>query len=94
MTSAYSVYDNKAKTYSAPQFHMNDDVAKRIFMAACNEGTLLDMFPEDFSLVYIGEFDEKTGTFSNANEFDNPDVHIVITAGFVKEMKNNDETEV
>lgn len=63
MLQAYSVYDSKAKAFSAPFFAQNNDIAKRSFTQLANEkGTNnVSRFPEDFSLHHIGEFDDSTG---------------------------------
>lgn len=59
----YSVYDSKAKFFSAPFFCINDDIAIRSFTEATNDSsTQLNKFPEDFSLHTIGTFDPDTGT--------------------------------
>lgn len=91
MTSAYCVYDVKAKTYSAPQFLTNDDVARRMFVASCTEGSLFEMFPNDFELCYVGEFDEETGLFDQTKG-----IHSIAIAAefFVKESEEINDDQV
>lgn len=60
-TSAYSIYDVKDQSFAMPMFVKNDDIAIRNIVAAAGQGSLLSMFPQDFELYQIGEFDAETG---------------------------------
>lgn len=62
-TSAFSVYDVKSKIYAAPMFCENEDIAIRNCVAAMGPGSLLTLFPQDFELYYIGDYDQSTGEF-------------------------------
>lgn len=69
--NAYSIYDSKAKAFSQPFFTANHQIAERSFSALVSEkGTNnVAKFPEDFSLHYIGQFDDETGELvSNQHE--------------------------
>lgn len=53
----YSIYDKKAKQFSDPVLCVNDDVAKRMMQQTLSKS----MFPEDYDLYQIGEFDIDSG---------------------------------
>lgn len=59
---AFSVYDNKAMTYSNPFYSLNIPTAIRDFTSACRDVSLdLHKYPEDFTLQYLGTFDDANG---------------------------------
>lgn len=63
----YTIYDNKAKDYSAPFFQRTDVNAVRTFAATVNnsqEGNTIHDAPADFDLYHIGSFDQNTGTIT------------------------------
>lgn len=58
----YSLFDQKSKQYDTPFFTRDDIAAKRHFIMVCrNPKTLVSSFPDDFSLVQLGQFDCVTG---------------------------------
>lgn len=57
----FNIYDSKAKTYRTPQFMDNVDLAIRAIKGALMQQNELTMFPEDFTLMHMGEFDPETG---------------------------------
>lgn len=58
----FAVFDNKVGTYAQPFFSMNLASGKRAFTDACSDiNTMLHKHPEDFTLFYLGEFDDQTG---------------------------------
>lgn len=62
ITKMYSVFDSKAAIFGVPFFYLRDEIALRAFGDLVNEpGTLPSRHPEDFSLFYIGEFDDFSG---------------------------------
>lgn len=63
-TKMYSIYDAKAQVYNKP-FHMvNHDTAIRSSKQLVNDpATEISKYPEDFSLWYLGEFDDKDAIF-------------------------------
>lgn len=71
MIRVYSVYDDASELYSQPIFcgsgkdkEIDDRVALRIFVTQLlNEGSLLSMYPQDYSLYELGLFDEFNGKF-------------------------------
>lgn len=60
----YSVYDNKAEQFSPPQVYHNDMLALRAFEALVNDDkTLINSYPEDFSLHYVGNLGDSDGRY-------------------------------
>jgi len=65
-TGAFIVYDSKSKTHTFPRPSNNIETARREFQRMVNDpksGYLYD-FPEDYTLYYIGEWDELEGQFA------------------------------
>lgn len=61
----FSVYDSKADAFAAPFTMRSKGEALRGWMDVCNDKTTqMYKYPEDFSLMEIGEFDELTGEIS------------------------------
>lgn len=60
----FSVYDEKAQTYSNPVFVNNKGVALRSFMdEVANNQSQLNKHSSDFKLYEVGEFDNNEGMF-------------------------------
>lgn len=61
----YSVFDIKAGTYAAPHPCVSRGVALRSFETEVNNpGSVLNMYPRDFILYEIAEFDDCTGKYT------------------------------
>lgn len=61
----YSIRDNCAAAFIPPFFLPNDDMAIRAFSNSCNDQE--HMFcrnSEDYSLYYLGDFDDETGVIT------------------------------
>lgn len=57
----YAIMDRKIG-YNTPFEQKTDDVAKRNFKATAQaEGSMIKMFPEDYTLWFMGYYDEQTG---------------------------------
>jgi hypothetical protein len=57
--SIFSVYDKKAEAYLQPFFAPTKASAERSFRNAINDNDhTFNCNPDDYSLVYIGEFDD------------------------------------
>lgn len=55
----YTIYDRKAAFYCPPFIESNHETAKRTFLhAASQQGTTYAAHPEDYTLWYIGQFDD------------------------------------
>lgn len=60
----YSIYDNKAEQFSPPQVYHNDMLALRAFEGLVNDDkTLINTYPEDFSLYYVGNLGDINGRY-------------------------------
>lgn len=60
--NAYSIFDSKAANYSPPFFMANHKLAIRSFADIVNDRqTNICRHPEDFSLVFLGSFDDSVG---------------------------------
>lgn len=62
----FAIYDSKAITFNSIYQCPNADLAIRAFVQAVNDprNTDLYQFPQDFSLVEIGTYDNETGVIS------------------------------
>lgn len=68
--NAYAVFDRKAAAFDTPLFFPNDNVVIRSFARSVNtqnENNPWYLFPEDYSLFYIGTYDQEHGTFESIN---------------------------
>lgn len=85
---AFTVYDSKAEAYLRPFFAGNRGQAMRSFGDACNDASHeFNKHAEDYTLFYIGAFNEESGmlepdqmsTLGNALTFISmtPDMRIV-----------------
>lgn len=64
----YSVYDACVNTYNLPFSAITDRAAIRTFQNACSDpNSMLSQNSEDFSLYYIGTFNDEDGTYLNAH---------------------------
>lgn len=62
--SIFSVVDICAEVYGHPFFMTNKKVAIRDFHTACRDNTTtIGRNPEDFHLIYLGEFDDVLCSF-------------------------------
>lgn len=60
----FSIYDKKTKTYNRPFYEKNETVALRGFTTEVNrpnQNNTLYLFPEDYAMYKIGEYDDETG---------------------------------
>ena len=82
----FSVYDEKAETYSLPLTHSSVQVAIRSFTAAVkNPQSFIHQFPSDYALYHIGSFDEDT---SEIKSFSQPRF-IVRASEIMNSLKEN-----
>lgn len=60
-----AIYDHKAKAYLTPFFTANQATAIRAFGDAVNNPeSLFNRHAEDYTLFYLGEFDQETAKFT------------------------------
>lgn len=82
ITKVFTVYDSKAKAYMSPFFDQSHGAAIRAFSdAAKNPQSAIGRHPEDYTLFYLGEYDDLSAYFDllptkeslcTAIEFSNP----------------------
>lgn len=78
---AYTVYDNKALTYSPPFFVSTDAAAVRMVQDLVDDtGTQVGRHPKDFSLFFVGEFDADSARLLAQQ----PLVHVVDAVALVR----------
>lgn len=57
----YSMFDSKTQSYGTPFFQRTRGEAERTFKTWANdETTNVGNYPEDFTLMEVGEFDDQT----------------------------------
>lgn len=62
MSRYYAVYDSESKSFHPPFVSRSDaDAARMITMSSQDPKTGLAMFANDYTLFFVGEFDEKKG---------------------------------
>jgi len=65
---AFTIYDSKIQSYSPPFFMKHVGEAERAFVDVASNGqSQIFKSPQDFSLIYIGEFDEELGVLIPGN---------------------------
>jgi len=65
MAKIYCVRDRKSNSYWKPVYDRDHVMAIRSFEDTCKQSeSLLHKWPNDFELMYLGEFDEVTGKFT------------------------------
>lgn len=63
----YSIFDSKAAVYSRPFFEHTDSTAERMFADAVGDPeTPIGRHPEDYTLHYVGEWDEFVAKLSGS----------------------------
>lgn len=68
----YAIYDSKMAAYLPPFLQRNDQVAIRSMIGACQDpNSNFHIHAGDYSLFYIGVWDEDTAQYSNANAPEN-----------------------
>lgn len=71
MAKLFSIFDNKAESYSPPFAAATKGLATRMFADLVNDrSTAPGKYPQDFKLVEIGCFDEMTGNISGYTVFE------------------------
>lgn len=61
---AYAVYDGKAGAYGQPFFAPTEGIATRMVLEALRDpNAMISKYPEDYTLYWIGAFDDSCGEF-------------------------------
>lgn len=86
--NVYSVFDSKLASFGRPWFEMKDASAIRVFSDAVNDGSNPNnqwfKHPEDFSLFFIGEFNDENGALSSSR----PPVSLVTAAAIFNHLNS------
>jgi hypothetical protein len=78
---AFSIRDQKAEIFNTPYFNKTMGEAERNFAQAVNDSkTMLNKYPEDFDLYYLGEYDDQKGTVA----WEETPKHIAKAVSFVQ----------
>jgi hypothetical protein len=65
----YTIRDTKAKAFLNPFFTVNDDTAVRIMQnVVADENHEFNKNADDYSLYYLGEYDDNTGLIDAGDE--------------------------
>jgi len=81
----YSIFDSKAGIFSRPWYSITEAVARRQFSELANDpSTEIGRHSADFSLFYLGLFDDSDGAFTNNTVPEN----LGLAAQFKKEVSN------
>lgn len=86
----YSIYDCKAEQFSPPQVYHNDMLALRAFEGLVNDDkTLINNYPEDFSLHYVGDLGDSDGRY-HIESSDESRVPVLVgrAVDYVKDVDN------
>lgn len=68
ITKMFSVFDSKAVVFGTPIFVPTKGAAIRSFSDVANdEKSSIGKHPEDYTLFYLGEYDDATGSFDQVN---------------------------
>lgn len=63
---AFAIYDSKAEHFYDPMFRRSKGDALRDFITIANDDkTKIGLNPEDFTLFYLGRYNDLTGKFEN-----------------------------
>lgn len=88
----YAVFDAKAAFFGQPFFGQNDGSAIRDFSDAVNDGSnpnnMWHKHPEDFSLFYLGDFDNLSGEITPILP------RSLVTAAALRSLKNGADLPV
>ena len=61
----FSIYDSKAEMYHQPFYMQTQSMAVRQFLDMANDSeTMIGKHPEDYTLFYVGEYDDHTASFN------------------------------
>lgn len=81
----YSIFDSKSGIFSRPWFAITEAVARRQFAELANDAASeVCRHSADFSLFYLGLFDDSDGAFTNNTVPEN----LGLSAQYKKEVVN------
>ena len=62
----FTIYDSKEEIYHQPYFLINTSVAIRQFTDMANDDTKIAKHPEDYTLWYLGSYEDSSATIKPA----------------------------
>lgn len=71
MSRVYSIFDKKTEEWSTPFFQTHDVTALRSFREAVltdDPNNMLKKYPKDFTLYYIGDWNNETGILKGVGD--------------------------
>ena len=94
----YAIYDKIANAYMQPVFKINDGMAVRDIQSAVNEEgkerNPLARNPEDYSLWWIGTYDDQTGELHRGQSGGKPEAKKICELSQLKTTPAVTETEL
>lgn len=76
----FSIRDQKAETFNSPFFQPTHGEAERSFrQMVADQKTIVNKYPEDFDLYFVGEYNTNKGTFKT---IDTPQ-HLLKAVSFI-----------
>lgn len=66
MLRVYSIFDRKLREFQGLMTEKNDETLRRSMLSVRGSGHIIEKHPEDFDVVFVGEFDDDTGVLSVA----------------------------
>lgn len=68
-TKVYSIHDEKAQAYLPPFYFEHHGQALRAFESSLKDKqSNIAMYPQDYKIYYLGDFDKSSGKFTSLNE--------------------------
>lgn len=65
LLKVYTIRDSKAEVYNTPFFQKTHGEAERSFNQLLrDEKSMVNKYPEDYDLYFIGNWDDQEGTFT------------------------------
>lgn len=87
----FSIYDEKACVYNTPQYLAHKGEAIRMLQTTVdNKDSMLNKYPEDYSLYCLGTFDDNKGAFRG---YSNPEL-VVRASELIADKVQKDSNEV
>lgn len=87
--NVYSIYDSKANFFGNPFVSTNHATAIRTFAQACEDpNSELNRYSTDFSLHYIGHYDDSTGVILADNH-----INLGLASAFLNRLPTPDIAE-
>lgn len=84
LLKAYSIHDNAVKSYNNPFYMLTHAEACRAFKTeALNPESKICNHPQDFSLYYVGTYDNASATFNQSDG-----ISLMITATEIQQSES------